>query len=68
MKKTFLFALLSMMCIMVEAQTLTVKGNVVSKTDGEPIIGATVVEASQTTNGTITDFDGNFTLTVPQGA
>ena len=39
--------------------------NVTSKTDGQPIIGASVVETTATTNGTITDFDGNFTLSVP---
>lgn len=31
---------------------------------GEPIIGASVVEKGAATNGTITDFEGNFTLTV----
>lgn len=56
------------MCTIVQAQSLTVQGKVISKTDGEPIIGATVVETNQATNGTITDFDGNFTLTVQQGA
>lgn len=34
---------------------------------GEPIIGATVMERG-TTNGTITDFDGNFTLNVSEDA
>lgn len=34
---------------------------------GEPIIGATIMERG-TTNGTITDFDGNFMLEVPAGA
>lgn len=53
---------------MVRAQSLTVQGHVVSKADNEPIIGATVIETNQTTNGTITDIDGNFRLTVPQGA
>lgn len=42
------------------AQQLTVKGIVKDET-GEPIIGASVLEKG-TTNGTITDFDGNFTL------
>jgi TonB-linked SusC/RagA family outer membrane protein len=51
-----------------QAQNLTVTGTVLSGTDKEPIIGATVVETGQTTNGTITDFDGNFSLTVKQGA
>ena len=49
-------------------QNITVKGNVISKTDGEPIIGASVIETTATTNGTITDFDGNFTLTVKKGS
>lgn len=39
---------------------INVKGKVVD-VNGEPIIGATVIEAG-TTNGTITDFDGNFSL------
>ena len=32
------------------------------------VIGANVVEKGNTSNGTITDLDGNFTLTVPKGA
>lgn len=67
--KTFLLsALLLCICTLAGAQSLAVQGKVVSKTDGESIIGATVVETGQTTNGTITDIDGNFTLTVSQGA
>ena len=38
----------------------TVTGKIVS-IDGEPIIGATIL-VKGTTNGTVTDFDGNFTL------
>lgn len=34
---------------------------------GEPVIGATIMEKG-TTNGTITDFDGNFALSVSEGA
>lgn len=34
---------------------------------GEPIIGASVIEKGMATNGTITDIDGNFTLTVSSG-
>lgn len=44
----------------------TVSGTVVD-TKGEPIIGATIQEKG-TTNGIVTDFDGNFTLTVAEGA
>ena len=43
-------------------QNVTAKGRVVA-VNGDPIIGATVLEKG-TNNGTITDFDGNFTLNV----
>jgi TonB-linked SusC/RagA family outer membrane protein len=43
-----------------------VKGTV-NDDSGEPIIGASVVEKG-TTNGTVTDFDGNFSLNVKSGA
>ena len=42
-------------------------GTVIDAANGEPIIGASVLEIG-TTNGTITDFDGNFSLTVKPGA
>lgn len=49
------------------AQGITVNGVVVDANSNEPIIGATVlVEGSET--GTITDFDGNFTLSTAEGA
>ena len=47
------------------AQQMTVKG-LVKDTTGEPIIGANVV-VKGTTNGTITDFDGNFQLNANKG-
>lgn len=50
----------------VTGQKRTVSGVIVDAA-GEPIIGGTVQEKG-TTNGTITDFDGKFTLTVPEGA
>ena len=46
-------------------QTGTVKGQVVDST-GEPVIGANV-QVKGTTNGTITDIDGNFTLNNAKG-
>lgn len=46
---------------------VTVKG-VVKDSAGEPIIGASVFEKGVTSNGTITDFDGNFTISVNSGA
>lgn len=49
-----------------QAKTVTVKGTV-SDNMGS-IIGASVVEKNNTGNGTITDINGNFTLTVPANA
>ena len=43
------------------AQNITVSGVVTSKTDGEPLIGATV-RVKGTNQGTATDIDGNYTL------
>ncbi|MDO4164266.1 MAG: TonB-dependent receptor [Bacteroides sp.] len=48
------------------AQSITVKGHVKDALGG--VIGASVVEKGNTTNGTITDLDGNFSLAVPQGS
>lgn len=48
------------------AQT-TVTGTVVSYEDNEPIIGATIQVVGNAGIGTITDYDGNFTLEVPEG-
>ena len=46
---------------------INVKGHV-KDSQGEPIIGATVRIVGQSTGGAISDFDGNFTLQVKQGA
>ena len=48
------------------AQT-KVTGTVVSYEDNEPIIGATIQVVGNAGIGTITDYDGNFTLDVPEG-
>ncbi len=63
MKFTFVFSLLFVMGnTLLFAQGLTVKGKVVDET-GETVIGASVLEVG-TSNGVITDFDGNFILNV----
>ena len=49
------------------AEDILVTGTVVSATDDEPLIGATVLSL-ETKKGTATDIDGNFQLTVPQGS
>jgi len=64
MKIKILFILLCIVGLSVTswAQTITVSG-VVSDETGAPMPGATVVEAG-TTNGVVTDFDGNYYLKV----
>ena len=56
------------LCGFVYAQNIQIKGTVTSATDSYPIIGASVVDKADKTNGTITDIDGNFTLTVKPGS
>ena len=69
MKKRILFSLLLCVIAMaIKAQDITVNGTVLSATDSEPLIGASVVSSVKGTNGTTTDFDGNFTLVVPKGS
>ena len=59
-QRLFFVALLSVLAVGAFAQSKTVSGTVLDKT-GESVIGASVV-VKGTTNGTITDFDGKFTL------
>ena len=66
LKKVILGTMLTMVCSAAFAQDMKVKG-VVKQPDGETIIGATVTEKG-TTNATVTDLDGNFTLSVKEGA
>ena len=46
---------------------ISVRGTVIDAANDEPIIGASILEIG-TTNGTVTDFDGNFELQVRSGA
>lgn len=49
------------------AQSLTVNGKVV-EANGEPVIGAAVMQRDNNSNGVITDIDGAFTIVVPAGS
>lgn len=55
----------------IKKETASIKNQMVTgkvvDAKGEPVIGATIMEKG-TTNGTITDFDGNFTLNVSDNA
>ena len=46
------------------AQSFTVKGTVISKEDGEPLIGVAIRQLENPNNGTVTDFDGNYAIEV----
>lgn len=49
------------------AQTRTIKGEVTDAQNGEALIGATVIVEGEK-GGTVTDFDGNFSLQVSSSA
>lgn len=66
MKKLALFLISILTWLGVWAQDVNISGTVVSATDGEPLIGASVM-VKGTSIGTATDFDGKFTLSVPFG-
>ena len=65
MKRSLYTLILLMLCGTLWAQ-ISVSGTVFDD-KGEPVIGASVV-VQGTTHGTVTDFDGNFSLTADQGA
>ena len=62
-----LAALLLMGCLQLLAQTRTIKGDVTDAQNGEALIGATVTVEGEK-GGTVTDFDGNFSLQVSSSA
>lgn len=68
MKRTILGAImLLIIAVIAQAQNISVRGTVLSNTDDEPLIGASVV-CEATKAGAATDIDGNFQIVVPEGA
>ena len=63
----YLTVLLMLITTMAWAQSRTVTGKVTSSDDGTGLPGVNVVEKG-TNNGTATDVDGNFSLSVPSTA
>ena len=51
----------------VMAKDITVSGTVLGRSDGEPLIGASVIVAGAQT-GVTADYDGHFRITAPEGA
>ena len=65
MKRTAALCLVGAFCSLnAQAQNIQVKGNLVDGT-GEPLIGATVKVKGNASVGAVTDFDGNFSISVP---
>lgn len=62
MKKNILLTFASFLPTIILANT-TIKGRVIDAANGETLIGATVVVKGDNELGTITDFDGNFSIT-----
>ena len=63
-KLTFLWACLFLIGVgLVNAQSKTVSGKVLSAEDNEPVIGASVM-VKGTSTGTITSVDGSFTISL----
>lgn len=67
MKKLTIFLIAVMTCLGIYAQDVKVTGTVVSSTDGEPLIGATVMVKGSSA-GTATDIDGKFTIQAKKGS
>ena len=66
-RSLLLVALFVIGCLQLLAQTRTIKGEVTDAQNGEALIGATVIVEGEK-GGTVTDFDGNFSLQVSSSA
>ena len=66
-RSLLLVALFVIGCLQLMAQTRTIKGEVTDAQNGEALIGATVIVEGEK-GGTVTDFDGNFSLQVSSSA
>lgn len=62
----FLFLMIGMVSLS-NAQQITVSGTITDSEDGTTLIGVSVIQKG-TTQGTTTDFDGNYTITIEQGS
>ncbi len=66
-KRTLFSVILLLAQLMAFAQGGQVKG-IVKDSNGEPVIGATITEAGNSRNATVTNYEGNFTLKLsPKG-
>ena len=66
-KAVLLFFFHLLMAGSVSGQVIQVSGRIVSAQDGEPMIGASILEKG-TDNGAVSDMDGRYRISVPAGA
>ncbi len=66
MKSLWVLIALCLFPVVAYAQSISVSGTVVDEL-GEPILGANIIQKG-TTNGVLTDIEGNFSLKAPNGA
>ncbi len=65
-KNTLSILLLLSISIGLNAQKGKIRGTIIEDATGQPLIGCSVI-IEGTTNGSITDFDGNFSITAEPG-
>lgn len=66
MRQTFFTLLILFLSTITHAQTRQVKGEVLSAGKGDPLTGVSVSVKGAASQGTVTDFDGKFTLDIPE--
>ena len=66
MKRILTITSMVMLALSIWAQSMTVTGVVMAQDEPDPVIGANVM-VKGSTNGTITDFDGNFSISAKAG-
>ncbi len=64
---TLLFVLLLFVSMQMLLAQRTVTGTVTSESDGEPLPGVTIIVKDNPSQGAITDFDGKYSIKIPEG-
>lgn len=66
--KFLLIGVLMLVCNVALAQNVTVTGRITDKATNEPLIGVTVFDERDVTKGTVTDVNGNYSISVKADA
>ncbi|WP_272621004.1 SusC/RagA family TonB-linked outer membrane protein [Allomuricauda sp. AC10] len=65
---TFILLMGGVLFSTAQAQGITVSGTVTATSDGQPLPGVSIVDTNDPTKGTITDFDGNYSIQGVEGS